>query len=61
MDTGINKFENFFIVGKCSFGGSLDTSKEEPAIGGINKACTSSCFSPHAYLHSDAVELAETV
>ncbi|XP_042211952.1 von Willebrand factor A domain-containing protein 7-like [Homarus americanus] len=44
--------------GKCSHGGSLDTSRSEPAIGGINKDTSYPCFSPHHHLHLQAADLA---
>ncbi|XP_071539179.1 uncharacterized protein [Panulirus ornatus] len=44
--------------GKCSHGGSMDTSVMTEATGGINKETTSPCFSPHHHLHQQAVDLA---
>ncbi|XP_069161847.1 uncharacterized protein [Procambarus clarkii] len=46
------------ITGKCSHGGSVDDSATKQAIGGINKESSSPCFSPHHYLHQQAVDLA---
>ncbi|XP_071539177.1 uncharacterized protein [Panulirus ornatus] len=45
-------------AGKCSHGGSMDTSVMTEATGGINKETTSPCFSPHHHLHQQAVDLA---
>ncbi|XP_068223894.1 LOW QUALITY PROTEIN: uncharacterized protein [Palaemon carinicauda] len=47
-----------YRAGKCSHGGSKDDSASKKAIGGINKETTSPCFSPHHYLHKQAVDMA---
>lgn len=47
--------------GKCSHGSTLDTSIMTEARGGINKETSSPCFSPHHYLHQQAVDLATAV
>ena len=44
--------------GKCSHGGVLDSSRNQPATGGINKDSTSSFWSPHHYNHDKAVDIA---
>ncbi|MPC24810.1 von Willebrand factor A domain-containing protein 7 [Portunus trituberculatus] len=44
--------------GKCSHGGVLDETVDQPARGGINKDTASPCFSPHHHLHQQAAELA---
>ena len=44
--------------GKCSHGGSQDSSSKDPAQGGINKDTAYPCFSPHHYLHKEAAKLA---
>ncbi|XP_063860185.1 von Willebrand factor A domain-containing protein 7-like [Scylla paramamosain] len=44
--------------GKCSHGGVLDETADQPARGGINKDTASPCFSPHHHLHQQAAELA---
>ncbi|XP_041849823.1 von Willebrand factor A domain-containing protein 7 isoform X2 [Melanotaenia boesemani] len=44
--------------GKCSHGGVMDISTFLSARGGINKDSTSPLFSPHHYLHVEAVTLA---
>ena len=48
-------------LGKCSHGGALDKSSSTSPQGGINKATVSPCYSPHHYLHQQAVDLAISV
>ena len=43
---------------KCSHGGIMDDSSFRPAIGGINKDSGFYMFSPHAFLHLKAADLA---
>jgi hypothetical protein len=45
-------------LGKCSHGGILDGSSFVAAEGGINKDSGYLVFSPHAYLHKSAANLA---
>ncbi|XP_066473596.1 von Willebrand factor A domain-containing protein 7 isoform X2 [Tiliqua scincoides] len=45
-------------TGKCSHGGKFDESRHKEPRGGINKDSSSVYFSPHHYLHSEAVTLA---
>lgn len=47
-----------FGKNKCSHGGYLDLTSHENAIGGINKDTAYYFLSPHADLHSKAVNLA---
>ncbi|XP_037085518.1 von Willebrand factor A domain-containing protein 7-like [Pollicipes pollicipes] len=44
--------------GKCSHGGVGDSSRTQPAIGGVSKDSLAPCFSPHHYAHSRAAEFA---
>ncbi|CAH1239107.1 VWA7 [Branchiostoma lanceolatum] len=46
------------LVGKCSHGGTADTSRYQTATGGINKESTVSAQSPHHYLHNTAAQAA---
>lgn len=39
----------------------MDSSVNKAATGGINKETSSPCFSPHHYLHQQAVDAAITV
>ena len=45
--------------GKCSHGGFLDPSSDDPARGGINKDSPYPDWSPHHLLHFDAARVAE--
>lgn len=68
LSSGYYEYEAFgadeFIVekpenaGKCSHGGSMDSSVNKAPSGGINKETSSPCFSPHYHLHQQAVEAA---
>jgi hypothetical protein len=53
--TPYDKPQNYI---KCSHGGILDASSFQPAQGGINKDSGFYMFSPHAYLHLVAANLA---
>ena len=44
--------------GKCSHGGLLDSKRNKPARGGINKDSPYYLNSPHHYLYNEAVDLA---
>ncbi|UJR24642.1 hypothetical protein I4U23_006016 [Adineta vaga] len=45
-------------VEKCSHGSIMDKTSHQVAIGGINKDTLTPMYSPHFYLHLDAVKLA---
>ena len=48
------------VDGKCSHGGLfIDSKQDTPARGGINKDSPYNVISPHYYLHSEAVAVAQ--
>ena len=44
-------------VDKCSYGSKLDEGTTN-GLGGINKATSTNCFSPHASLHDESALMA---
>ena len=45
--------------GKCSHGGFIDSTRDTPALGGINKDGPYFKTSPHHYLHEEAAAVAQ--